>query len=86
VTQDEGTYQLKLRCSNGYRTQCVRSVYVNGVKCGTVSQDSTGGWETYKDCASISVPLKSGNNVIKICRDSTSQGGAIDIDYIECSK
>jgi hypothetical protein len=81
-----GTYSCVVRYSNGGSTTCVRSVYCNGTKVGTISCPPTGSWSNFVECAPIQVNLTRSNCKIRISREDSSQSGSLDIDYIECRR
>jgi len=75
-----GNASLVISYSNGYDSARSLSVYVNDTFKQQVSFGTTGGWNTFRDTASISISLNAGTgNTIKIQRDGNDNPAA-DID------
>lgn len=66
-----GFYRLVFRYAAG--TQRQSAAIVNGLDAGNVAFESTGGW-TIWNTEAITVPLRAGNNTIRIMAN-TSRGG-----------
>ncbi|MFJ1969615.1 carbohydrate-binding protein [Streptomyces sp. NPDC087903] len=75
-----GTATLKVRFANGTTAARAATLTVNGSTATSLSFESTGAWGTWVT-KTLTVPLTSGSNTIRI--SPTSTGGLPNIDYLD---
>ncbi|WP_371673620.1 carbohydrate-binding protein [Streptomyces sp. NBC_00289] len=75
-----GTATLKVRFANGTTAARAATLTVNGAGATSLSFESTGAWGTWAT-KTLTVPLTSGSNTIRI--SPTSTGGLPNIDYLD---
>ncbi|MFG2651404.1 carbohydrate-binding protein [Streptomyces sp. NPDC048436] len=75
-----GTATLKVRFANGGAAARSADVTVNGSPATSTSFEGTGTWGTWAT-KTLTVPVKSGSNIIRL--SPTSTGGLPNIDYLD---
>lgn len=74
-----GNATLVIRYANGYADNRSLSLYVNGVRRQQLVFAPSGGWNSFVELASLTVPLNAGSNTIRLQRDAGDLAAA-DID------
>ncbi|MEV6793494.1 carbohydrate-binding protein [Streptomyces sp. NPDC051320] len=75
-----GTATLKVRYANGTTTARPAAVTANGSAATSASFEATGAWNTWAT-QTVTVPVKSGSNTIRL--SPTTSAGLANIDYLD---